>query len=107
MVVWTPAVLGVVYACVLYFVFARVQRSWAYFHMERRSRNTLIVIIIIIIITNDFNIGTTVATLPAAWPYWVNATTGWPGVSILWVGETASLIYLSARKYAKSVPEVY
>ena len=33
--------------------------------------------------TNDFKIGTPVATLPGAWCYRVSAGTGWPGVSIL------------------------
>ena len=34
-----------------------------------------------------WNIGTPVATLPGAWRYRVSAGTGWPGVSILWLGE--------------------
>ena len=37
-------------------------------------------------------IGTPVATLPGAWRYRVSAGTGWPGVSILWLGEMESLI---------------
>ena len=53
--------------------------------------------------TSDLNIGTPVATLPGAWRYRVSAGTGWPGVSILGLGEMESLIcnfYLSvaARK---------
>ena len=53
--------------------------------------------------TSNLKIGTPVATLPGAWHCWVNAGTGWPGVSILWLGEMESLIcsfYLStaARK---------
>ena len=53
--------------------------------------------------TSDFKIGTLVATLPGTWRYRVSAGTGWPGVSILWLGEMESLIgnfYLSvaARK---------
>ena len=32
------------------------------------------------------------ATLPGAWRYRVSAGTGWPGVSILWLGEVESLI---------------
>ena len=52
---------------------------------------------------SDFKIGFQVATLPGAWCYRVSAGTGWPGVSILWLGEVESLIcnfYLSvaARK---------
>ena len=38
------------------------------------------------------------ATLPGAWRYRDSAGTGWPGVSILWLGEKESLncnIYLS------------
>ena len=31
MIVWTSAVLSVLYACVLYFCIAPVQRSWACF----------------------------------------------------------------------------
>ena len=42
--------------------------------------------------TSDFKIGTPVATLPGAWWYRVCAGTGWPGVSILWLGEMESLI---------------
>ena len=48
--------------------------------------------------TSDFKIGTPVATLPGAWRYGVSAGTGWPGVSILWLGEVESCIcnfYLS------------
>ena len=33
-----------------------------------------------------------VATLPGAWCYRVSAGTGWPSVSILWLGETESLV---------------
>ena len=33
--------------------------------------------------TSDLKLGTTVATLPGAWHYRVNARTGQPGVSIL------------------------
>ena len=33
--------------------------------------------------TCDFKTGTSVATLPGAWRYWVNAGTGRPVVSIL------------------------
>ena len=47
-IIWTPTVLSVLYACVLYFCLCSAQLS--IFHMERRSRNTLIIIIIIIIV---------------------------------------------------------
>ena len=46
----------------------------------------------------DSKIGTPVATLPGAWCYRVSAGTGWPSVSILWLGEMESLVcnfYLS------------
>ena len=52
--------------------------------------------------TNDLKIGTPVATLPGAWYYRVNAGTGRPGVSILWLGEVESLIcnfYLSVAAH--------
>ena len=48
--------------------------------------------------TSDLKIGTPVAILPGAWHYRVNAGTGRPGVSKLWLGEVESLIcnfYLS------------
>ena len=48
--------------------------------------------------TSDLKIGTPVASLPGAWHYRVRAGTGWPGVSILLLGEVESLIckfYLS------------
>ena len=42
--------------------------------------------------TGDFKVNTPVATLPGAWYYRVSAGTGWPGVSILWLGEMESLV---------------
>ena len=42
--------------------------------------------------TSDLKIGTLVATLPGAWCYRVSTGTGWPGVSILWLGEVERLI---------------
>ena len=42
--------------------------------------------------TSDLNIGTPVATLPGAWRCRVNAGTGWPSVSILWLSEVENLI---------------
>ena len=50
MTVWTPAVLSVLYAYVLYFCICPCSVQLSMFHMERRYRNTLIIIIIIIII---------------------------------------------------------
>ena len=41
---------------------------------------------------SDLKIGTPVATLPGAWRYRVSTGTGWPGVSILWLGEVERLI---------------
>ena len=59
--------------------------------------------------TSDLKIGTQAATLPGAWCYRVSAGTDWPGVSILWLGKTESLIcnfYLSvaARKIVWADP---
>ena len=42
--------------------------------------------------TNDLKIDNPVATLPGAWYCRVSTGTGWPGVSILWLGEVDSLI---------------
>ena len=47
-IVWTPAVLSVLYACVLYFCICTCSAQLSMFHMERRSRNMLIIIVIII-----------------------------------------------------------
>ena len=44
MIIWTPAVLSVLYSCVLYFCIAA---QMSMFHMEKHSRNTLNIIIII------------------------------------------------------------
>ena len=41
---------------------------------------------------SDLKLGTPVATLPGAWRYRVSAGTGWPGISILWLGEVESSI---------------
>ena len=49
MIIWTPTVLSVLYACVLYFRICTWSAQLNMFHMERRSRNTLIIIIINII----------------------------------------------------------
>ena len=48
MIIWTPTVLSVLYACVSYFCICTCSAQLSMFHMERRSRNTLIIIIIII-----------------------------------------------------------
>ena len=50
MIIWTPTVLSVLYACVLYFCICTCLAHLSMIHMERRSRNTLIIIITIIII---------------------------------------------------------
>ena len=42
--------------------------------------------------TSDLKIGTPVATLPGSWRYRVSTGNGWPGVSILWLGEVERLI---------------
>ena len=49
MIVWTPAVLGVLCACVLYFCISTCSTQLSMFDIEKRSRNTLIINIIIII----------------------------------------------------------
>ena len=41
---WTHTVLGVLYACVLYFCICTCSAQLSMFHMERHSRNTLIII---------------------------------------------------------------
>ena len=61
--------------------------------------------------TSDLKIGIPVATLPGAWRYRVSAGTGWPGVSILRLGEVERLIcnfYLSmaARKIVFTDPSL-
>ena len=48
--------------------------------------------------TSDSQTGTPVATLPGAWHDIISTGTGWPSVSILWLGEVDSLMcsfYLS------------
>ena len=42
--------------------------------------------------TSDLETGRLVATLPRVWCYRVSAGAGWPGVSILWLGELVHLI---------------
>ena len=48
MTMWTSAVLGVLYTCVLYFCICTYTAQLSMFRMERRSRNKIIIIIIII-----------------------------------------------------------
>ena len=47
MIILTLAVLSVLYACVLYFCICTCSAQLSMFHMDRRSRNTLIIITII------------------------------------------------------------
>ena len=54
--------------------------------------------------TSDLKIGTPVATPPGAWRYRVSARTGWPGVSILWLGEMESLV---CSFYLRHNPETH
>ena len=54
MIILTPAVLSVLYACVLYFCICTCSVQLNIIHMQRRSRNMLIIIIITIIITFFF-----------------------------------------------------
>ena len=42
-IIWAPAVLSVLYACVLYFCICPCTAQLSMFHMEWRSRNTLII----------------------------------------------------------------
>ena len=42
MIIWTPAVLSVLYACVV-FLYLHLFSALSMFRMERRSRNTLII----------------------------------------------------------------
>ena len=61
--------------------------------------------------TSDLKIGTPVATLLGTWRYRISTGPGWPGVSILWLGEVESLIcnfYLSvaAHKLVWADPSV-
>ena len=46
MIIWTPTVLSVLYACVLYFCIWTCSVQLSMFHMQRRSRNMLIIITI-------------------------------------------------------------
>ena len=54
MIVWTPAALGVLYACVLCFCICTCSAQLSMFHMERHSRNMLIIIIIHCSLQKDF-----------------------------------------------------
>ena len=49
MIVWTPILLGVLYASVLFFCICTCLAQLSMFHMERHSRNTFIIVIIIIV----------------------------------------------------------
>ena len=52
--------------------------------------------------TSDLKIGTPVTNLPGTWCYRVSVGAGWPGVSVLWLGEMESLIcnfYLSVAAH--------
>ena len=48
MIILTPAVSSVLYACVLYFCIRTCSTQLSMFHTERRSRNMLIIITILV-----------------------------------------------------------
>ena len=48
MLIWTPTVLSVLCACVLYFCICTCAAQLSMFYIERRSRYTIIIIIVII-----------------------------------------------------------
>ena len=50
MIVWAPAILGVLYACVLHFCMCTCSVQLSMFHIERHSRNRLIITNIIILL---------------------------------------------------------
>ena len=50
MIVWTPAVLSVLYACVLYFCICTCSAQLSMFHKERRSRNTLLLLLLLLLL---------------------------------------------------------
>ena len=54
MIIWTPTVLTVLYACVLYFCICTCSAQLSMFHMERSSRNTLIIIIMTVCTTEQY-----------------------------------------------------
>ena len=60
MIIKTPAVLSVLYICVLYFCVCTCSAQLRMFHMDRRSRNTLIIIIIVVVVV----VVVVVASLP-------------------------------------------
>ena len=50
LIVWTHAVSGVLYACVLYFYICTCLGQLGMFHMERHSRNTIVVIVVAVVV---------------------------------------------------------
>ena len=48
MIIWTPTVLSVLYACVLYFCICTCSAQLSMFHMERCPRNMLIIITVVV-----------------------------------------------------------
>ena len=55
MIVWTPAVLSVFNACILYFCISICSVQLSMFHMERPTWNKLIIIIITYYYYNDLS----------------------------------------------------
>ena len=50
MIAWPHAVLGVLYACVLYFCICTCSVQLNMSHMERRSGITIIIIIVVVVV---------------------------------------------------------
>ena len=56
MIVWTHAVLGVLYACALYFCICTCSAQVGMFNMERRSRNIITIIILLVVFFSNFSL---------------------------------------------------
>ena len=50
MIIWTPTVLSVLYASVLYFCTCTRSAQLSMFHMERRCRNTHILLLVVVVV---------------------------------------------------------
>ena len=82
MTVWTPAVLSVLYACILYFCICPGSAQLSMFHMEKCCRNKLIINITVISVCVDMTCLQTykVHTATCLCPYlgcWTTPCLGW------------------------------
>ena len=104
MIIWTPTVLSVI-ACVLYFCIRTCSARWSMFHVERRSRNTLILLLLLRFFFTFFFVifGGTSASSQLSWRCMLNSSRPLDaGVYCPWYGGVVNFLFLLVFCFSSS-----